>query len=235
VVAESPVVSRVLVIAPHMDDEVLGCAGLIQRLRSQGFDTTVVFCTETDEDVRYVGGDYVVYANEKRSSEMEQVAEFLGFDYVQLGLPLHGLDGILTATLVSRLEEWLRDAELVVYPAISHDQDHEAVRTAISVLSRPHRYAGTLLGYATWGVPDYGADVLLVPLSPEETAAKVEALGLYFTQVRPGGVYDELYLYSPASVTHYLAAAGRLCHTEHAEAFRPRRIVPNPTTAALLA
>jgi LmbE family N-acetylglucosaminyl deacetylase len=225
-----------LVIAPHMDDEVLGCAGLIQRLNRAGLATTVVFCTETDEDVRYVSdGYYAAYSNKKRTGEMKLVAEYLKFEYAQLGLPLHALDGVLTATLVERLEEWLGNCELLLYPAISHDQDHEAVRTAVSVLSRPHRYSGTLLGYATWGVPDYGADVLLLPLTEEETAEKVQAIGLYASQVLPGGSYDPLYLYSPASVAHYLAATGRLCHAEHAEAFRPRRIVPNPTTAALLA
>jgi LmbE family N-acetylglucosaminyl deacetylase len=228
------VVTASLVIAPHMDDEVLGCAGLIQRLCDASIDTTVVFCTETEQDVRYVGGDYVAYDNDKRSSEMEQVAEFLGFEYVHLGMPLHALDGVLTAELVARLEEWLRNAEIVAYPARSHDQDHEAVRTAVGVLARPHRYSGTLLEYATWGVPDGDSDVLLLPLRPDEADAKAKAMSLYFSQVRPDGRYDELYLYSPASVGHYLAATGRLCHAEAAEAYRPRRIVANPTTAALL-
>jgi LmbE family N-acetylglucosaminyl deacetylase len=229
------VVTEALVVAPHMDDEVLGCAGLIQRLHAAGVSTTVVFCTEADEDVRFVKGEYVTYRNEKRSGEMEQVADFLGFKYVQLGLPLHKLDGELTANLAGRLEEWLRDAQLVAYPIRSHDQDHEAVRTAVGVLARPHRYAGTLLEYTTWGVPDYGTDVLLLPLTQSEADTKAEAMSLYFSQVRPDGHYDELYLYSPASIGYYLGATGRLCHSDHAEAFRPRRIVPNPTTAALLA
>jgi LmbE family N-acetylglucosaminyl deacetylase len=228
------VVSGALIIAPHMDDEVLGCGGMIQRLRAHGFDTTVVFCTETEEDVRFIEGEYLTYRSDKRVAEMELVAEFLGFEYVQLGMPLHALDASPVASLVSRLEEWLRDAEVVAYPAESHDQDHEQVRKAVQVLSRPHRFSGTLLEYMTWGVPEYNADVLLLPLLKSEAATKAESVGMYFSQVRPAGRYDELYAYSPASVASYLGATGRLVHTEFAEAFRPRRIVPNPTTAALL-
>jgi LmbE family N-acetylglucosaminyl deacetylase len=218
-----------------MDDEVLGCAGLIQRLDAVNITTMVVFVTEAEEDVRFVDGEYVAYRNDKREAEMEQVSEFLGFEYVQLGLPLHQLDSAPVAELVARLEGWLRDADLITYPALSHDQDHEAVRSAVTVLARPHRFAGTLLEYVTWGVPEYGADSLLLPLTREQAAKKADAVGLYFSQVRPGGTYDELYLYSPVSVRHYMAATGRLAHTEYAEAYRPRRIVPNATTAALLA
>jgi LmbE family N-acetylglucosaminyl deacetylase len=229
------VVNGALVIAPHMDDEVLGCAGLIQRLRTHDCPTTVVFATEAEEDVRFVGGEYVGYTNAKRTGEMEQVAELLGFEYVQLGMQLHRLDQEPTGLLVARLEDWLRDAELVAYPVVSHDQDHEALRTAVGVLARPHRFAGTLLEYRTWGVPGEYDDALIVPLTQEEAKSKFDAIGLYFSQVRPGGRYDEFYPYAPASVKAYMQAAGRLVHTEYAETFRPRRIVPNSTTAALVA
>ena len=33
---------RVLIVAPHPDDEVLGCAGLVQRLLSTGWQVDVV-------------------------------------------------------------------------------------------------------------------------------------------------------------------------------------------------
>jgi LmbE family N-acetylglucosaminyl deacetylase len=226
VVAEGAVV-KALVVAPHMDDEVLGCTALIQRLP----DTTVVFCTENEEDVRFIDGEYVGYRSEKREAEMEQVSELLGFEYVQLGLPLHSLDTYQTAKIVDLLEEWFRDVELVAYPAQSYDQDHEAIRKAVAVLSRPHRYAGTLLEYQTWGVPTHGDDTLILPLNVN---AKTEAVALYASQIRPGGHYDELYPYAPASVMAHSAATGRLIHVDYAESYRPRRLVPNPTTAALL-
>ena len=34
---------RVLVIAPHMDDEVLGCAGIICKHKSAGNEVVVIF------------------------------------------------------------------------------------------------------------------------------------------------------------------------------------------------
>ena len=37
---------RVLVVAPHQDDETLGCGGLIARKRYEGLPVHVVFITD---------------------------------------------------------------------------------------------------------------------------------------------------------------------------------------------
>jgi len=43
-----PAATRLLVIAPHPDDEVLGAAGLIQRVRTTGGNVHVVYLTDGD-------------------------------------------------------------------------------------------------------------------------------------------------------------------------------------------
>ncbi len=67
-------------------------------------------------------------------------------------------------------------------------------------------------------------------MSQDAVSRKVAAIAAYQTQV--GGSADE-YLYSPESARAFAEATGRLAHTNYAEAFRPRRIVPNPTTGRL--
>jgi len=57
--------SRVMVLAPHMDDEVLGCGGTIARHATAGSDITVVFLT----DGRLAG------RNDLRSKEIVSVRE----------------------------------------------------------------------------------------------------------------------------------------------------------------
>ena len=37
---------RVLVLAPHMDDEVIGCGGTVARHVARGADVTVIFLTD---------------------------------------------------------------------------------------------------------------------------------------------------------------------------------------------
>jgi len=41
---------RILILAPHPDDEVLGCGGIIQKARSMGLPLTVVFLTHGDSN-----------------------------------------------------------------------------------------------------------------------------------------------------------------------------------------
>lgn len=210
----------VLVVAPHMDDEVLGCAGLIQR---RDDDVHVVFCTEAVVDTRLGDRGYVAYDGERRVAEMEQVADLLGFDPVRLRYLTHELDKVPTRELVARLEGVLSWAspDLLLIPAPSHDQDHEAARRACMALIRPHCFSGTVLEYHTWGVPAPYEPVAVLPLSSVEIARKAEAMALYGTQVEPG---SDAYPYSVDSLRSYAAAAGRYVHALDGEAFTPRRI-----------
>jgi len=221
---------RVLVIAPHMDDEVLGCGGVIQRFD----DVTVLFVSEREDDQRYTEVDgYLPYSGLDRAEEMEQVALKIGYLPVRLCYPLHGLDRMPTLELVEAFEPHLDGVELIFAPGPSNDADHVAVRKAVQALRRPHRYSGSILEYHVWGTLDPFAAAVLVPLNGSEVANKLTAIAAYQTQVAPGGQADPLYPYSPISVEAYMLATGRLCHARHAEAFMPIRLVPNHATARL--
>jgi LmbE family N-acetylglucosaminyl deacetylase len=220
----------VLVIAPHMDDEVLGCGGLLQRFER----AEVVFVTEAEADVRIDHlGEEVEYDGARRVEEMESVAAMLGFSATRLRFPLHKLDTCPTADVLAGLAAHLRGVDLILSPARSHDQDHEAVRRAVDALVRPQHYAGSVLEYLTWGCPATTEPVVVLPLADVEMDRKLAALARYATQVEPRGTYDESYPYAPDSAAAFAKAAGRLAHSDQAEAFLPRRLVPNATTARL--
>lgn len=220
----------VLVIAPHMDDEVLGCAGLLQRLGG----AEVVFVSEAETDVRIDHrGRAVEYDGARRVEEMEAVAAMLGYTPTRLRFPLHRLDTCPTAAVLEALEARLDGVELILAPAQGHDQDHQAVRRAVDALMRPQRYPGSVLEYLTWGCPASAEPAVVLPLEAGEMDLKLAALARYATQVEPGGAYDDCYPYAPDSVAAYARASGRLAHADHAEAFLPRRLVPNATTARL--
>jgi len=86
---------RLLVIAPHPDDETLGAGGLIQRVLSAHGTVRVVLVTAGDgyvEAVRYETGRlrprapvYVAYG-ERRLREARAAGRKLGGDRVRLGL-----------------------------------------------------------------------------------------------------------------------------------------------------
>jgi LmbE family N-acetylglucosaminyl deacetylase len=216
-----------LVIAPHMDDEVLGCGGVLQR-----FDKpNVLFCTMSREDRRWdpVAADYQAYEGATRMAEMRKASTLLDYRFAGLTYETHTLDEIPTRTLLELITSKMPDdVELILAPGPSHDQDHEAIRKAVRALMRPHFYAGSVLEYWTWGSPSPYDPQVVVPLSRDEVERKLRALGQYQTQLDPGG---DRYPYSVDSQDGFMFANGRTIHTEWAEVFTPRRLVPNKTTA----
>ena len=66
-----------LVIAPHPDDEILGCGGLIKKIKDAGGKVYVLFLTVGDtHDFSNKG----LSTGKERQKEIEKVAKFLKFD-----------------------------------------------------------------------------------------------------------------------------------------------------------
>ncbi len=97
---------RLMVIAPHPDDEVLGGAGLIQRVLAQGGTVRVVYVTNGDgyvdgvrhelKRVRTSTSDFIEYGK-RRHDEAVRALDRLGLrtsDAVFLGFPDDGIDDL---------------------------------------------------------------------------------------------------------------------------------------------
>ena len=112
-----------IVIAPHIDDEVLGCGSILDK------DTLVV----------YVGNGHSknVISKQDRIKEANAVAECLGHSYIILP---HEVDKYEVYPLINDFEEILqkyKPEELYVV-APSYNQDHKTVYDAIITATRPH-------------------------------------------------------------------------------------------------
>lgn len=142
--AETVPARRALVLAPHYDDEVLGCGGLVRDLTSRGgeasVDVRVLFLTDGRGTAAESGEDvdaHVARRREEAASACE-VLGVAGFD--ELLLPDGGLDQRL-----DELEAALRDAllehrpDLLLAPSpLEVSVDHRATFTAL------HRLLGGL-------------------------------------------------------------------------------------------
>lgn len=119
---------RVLVLAPHYDDEVLGCGGLLCQLVAQGARVRVLFLSDGSGGVEQVGDRHAYAA--RRRAESRRVAERLGVTSIR---ELELLDGALMDhvaeigdALGEELEAWRPDLLLAPSPR-EISSDHRAV------------------------------------------------------------------------------------------------------------
>jgi LmbE family N-acetylglucosaminyl deacetylase/glycosyltransferase involved in cell wall biosynthesis len=129
-----------LVLAPHHDDEVLGCGGLAAQLAAAGAAVRVLFLTDSGGGAEAVA-DRDAYRRRRRE-ESTRVCEILGLagcDHLDLpdGALEHHLDaaveGIRRAILTQRPELLLAPSPLEV------SRDHRAAFAALHRLLHPLR------------------------------------------------------------------------------------------------
>ena len=118
--------NTVLVIAPHPDDETLGCGGTLLRHIANG--DTVHWLIVTDMQTEYGFSEMQV---NRRQTEIQKVTTAFGFSKVHsLGLPPAKLDTLPITDLVSSIGQVIKDIlPTVVYLPFRGDvhTDHAAV------------------------------------------------------------------------------------------------------------
>jgi LmbE family N-acetylglucosaminyl deacetylase len=130
-----------LVLAPHQDDEVLGCGGLIAQLAAAGAAVRVLFLTDGGGGAETVE-DRDVYRQRRReeSGKSCEVLGLAGCDHLDLpdGALEHHLDaaaeGVRRAVLTQR-------PELLLVPSpLEISRDHRAAFAALHRLLAPLRH-----------------------------------------------------------------------------------------------
>lgn len=111
-----------LIIAPHIDDEILGCGGIL--------DETCVVLHCGVENRSYV-------SREERIEEITKAQKFLGFSMHLLD---HTVNSYVASDLIGDFERFIGEQkpDMVFLPYPSYNQDHRAVFDAALVALRPH-------------------------------------------------------------------------------------------------
>jgi LmbE family N-acetylglucosaminyl deacetylase len=131
-----------VVLAPHADDEAMGCSGLMAKLAAAGSRIHVVYLA-VDGFHHYGLDGETTY--EQRLAEIEHVLELFGerctYEIAYGGRDLiERLDTLPRRELVDRFERVLNEhkPELLLLPALpDYDQDHQAVFGAAHAAARP--------------------------------------------------------------------------------------------------
>lgn len=226
-----------LIIAPHPDDEVLGCGGLIRQIKDKGGKVYVLFLTVGDtDDYRKEGKS----TGSERTNEIEAVAKFMRYDDYRIafqGNQYHlKLDSIPQLELMKELENGPLSLnklkpDIVATPYYSdYNQDHRAATMALFGATRPapndqKPLQRTILGYESVPTAGWWDNVgskmnCYLHLADEELETKMKGLGLYTSQVRTGNHPRAL-----ASVKKLAAMRGIESGTSFAEAFYLYRLI----------
>lgn len=229
---------KLLVIAPHADDEAFGCAGTMAKIKDLGGKVYVVVVSVGDL-YQYKENSLEKVSGETRAQEFIKAAEFLGVDDYDILITdpkKHlRLDMVPRRDLVELLERESKLAidkirpTMIALPAISYNQDHEAVFRAGFTACRPHLpwikpFQRVVLAYdntsLSWSMewekfhPNFYVDI------SNYLDKKLKALSLHKSQLRPSIHHSSL-----ENVKHWAQVRGKEVSVEAAEAYMCLRFV----------
>jgi len=193
---------RLLVIAPHSDDDVLGCGGLISKIKKEGGKVFVLIFNLGFEK------DDTKESQEKRKNEVKEAMNVLKVDGYHLvhdqpdnnrdldAEPLHSLIEVIESTSNVSLEKIA--PTMVAIPTIfSHHQDHVHVHHACIAALRPIStpVSNIVLSYeapehSRWSASGVFEPNLFVEID-DVIENKIIAFNKYRSQIRPGSRDDD--------------------------------------------
>jgi LmbE family N-acetylglucosaminyl deacetylase len=142
--------TRILVLAPHPDDEAIGCGGVLLQHAEQGDTVQIIFLTSGEKGMRGISEDETIRI---RENEAHRATKILGVRQAEFWrLP----DGALQPTPVSvermrhKLEAFQPD---IIY--VTHEREmHPDHRGAVRILRRAIRdligFHPDILGFEVW-------------------------------------------------------------------------------------
>jgi len=213
--------NRVLVLAPHADDEVFGCGGAIASHVRAGVPVRVVILTDGA-----VGG-----ATLQRQKEARAAAQVLGYGEPEFwGLPDRGLR--CDEATLQRIALFIQDCEADLLYAPSPWEVHPDHRQTAALAAETARRTGIRVAYYEVGMP-LRPNVLLditafaeiksramrcfaSQLALQSYDSHIEGLNRFRTYTLPGSVAaaEAYLLLSPEDIdTHWSAAGGVDVHS----------------------
>lgn len=184
---------KLLVVAPHPDDEILGCGGTLLKLRksAEGAELHWLLLTEMRTEWGYAPARI-----EKRNGQIAQVARRLGVAAVhRLGFRPAGLDAVPLREVIAAIGDVLGSVQpdtLLVPFAHDVHSDHRVAFNAAAACSKSFRHPTLrrLLAYETPSETDFAIDPGTAAFRPNlwvdigaELDEKLDVLGIYDDEI----------------------------------------------------
>jgi LmbE family N-acetylglucosaminyl deacetylase len=181
---------RVLAIAAHPDDEVLGAGGTLIRHFKSGDDVRILIVCSA-QSIRYREGEH------DQPGDAQRAAHYLGASTAGLGFPDQRLDAGSNLELIQALEREVREFQPdTVYTHHWGDvnADHVRIAEAVDVATRPFAapWIRRLYGFHIPSSSEWTASRRDRPFTPNafndisgELDRKLDAMRCYQSELRP--------------------------------------------------
>ncbi len=150
---------KTLVVAPHPDDEILGCGGTLLRRKAEGVELGWLIVTGISEEA-----GWSIETVQQRDEEIDKVVELVGFDSVyNLRLPSAKLDRLPMNDLIDKFSavfEAFQPVEVLLPCRSDVHTDHRLVFDAGAACTKWFRYPSVkkVLAYETISETEFSLD-----------------------------------------------------------------------------
>lgn len=215
----------VLVVAAHPDDEMLGCAGTLARLRSAGASITILLLGEGP--TARSRGTETAKVQREASKAAKASAAVLGINDIRFAsLPDNRFDTVPFLDIVQSIEKVLAEVKpslVLTHFAGDLNIDHQLTARAVITACRPLPESGTktILGFEVLSSTEYSPAGLSYSFHPSlyvditpHLDDKQRALAKYADEMR-----EWPHPRSHEAVEHLARLRGSQCGLSAAEAF----------------
>jgi LmbE family N-acetylglucosaminyl deacetylase len=218
--------TRLLVVAPHPDDETLGCGVLIQQVLAVGGVVRVLLLTDGDNNPwpqRYIERRLRIDTTARRRwggrrrSEVIQAMAQLGLaesalhpmGWLDMGVTPRLRDDTPAAVATVRAAVKAFQPSLICCPALGDSHpDHGAAHVLCRLALAEMEMAPLLLAYPVHGEVDESAYPIGLDVSREQQERKLQALGRHQTQMVLSGARMRRLALSPERYKTIVVSAG---------------------------
>lgn len=185
--------SKALILAAHPDDDILGCGGLMAKLREE-VEFRVVFLCEgsTCRFEDWKGGE-ALREVEIRNGYGEAALQFLGVtSYCFYNLPCGRLDQVPLIEVNKRIEREIREFRpdtVFTHAGSDSNKDHQKVFDSTIIATRPGCGVDTVYSYevlssSEWGFQEGFSPNVFCALEERHVDDKYKALEFYESEIR---------------------------------------------------